>query len=268
MRTALARFLHCIELCDAHGLTRIAIPNRVMAGHCRIYTMEFDAGIAEIEAAYALAVQVGDRHAEMFALESQGLLLTSCDRFVAAEPMYKRSLELAETIGARRFQSINLAGLASCLVARGHLTEARDQIERSLTLSREIGMGFCGLLALAIKSRLLDEAGERERCRTEAETLLAQRVVSHNVINYYRHGIDDALARGEWARALEHATALEAYTQAEPLPYSDLLIARARVLVRLASRPDERAVHGELARLRAEAERVRWPIGWSAAGSR
>jgi ATP/maltotriose-dependent transcriptional regulator MalT len=157
--------------------------------------------------------------------------------------------------------------LASCSVARGQLTEARDRIERSLTLSREIGMGFCGLLALAIKSRLLDDEGERERCRAEAETLLAQRVTSHNVFNHYRHGIEDALVRGEWARALEHATALETYTRPEPLPFSDFLIARARTLVGLVSHPEDRTLHEELSRLRAEAERARWPIDWTTAAA-
>ena len=49
MRTAFERFMQCVAVCDAHGLTRVAIPNRVMAGHCRIYLMEFDAGVADME---------------------------------------------------------------------------------------------------------------------------------------------------------------------------------------------------------------------------
>ncbi len=114
---------------------------------------------------------------------------------------------------------------------------------------------------------MLDDADEREQCRTEAEALLAQGCASHNSILFYRHGIEDALARGEWARGLEHAAALEAYTRAEPLPYSDFLIARARTLVGLASDPDDRALHEEFSRLRAEAERVRWPIGWTTAAA-
>jgi tetratricopeptide (TPR) repeat protein len=268
MLSALARFRQCIEICNAHGLAREEIPNRTMVGHCRLYLMEFDAGIADMEAARTLAVGIGDhKHGEMFALESQGLLLASCERHADAEPVLERSLVLAETIGARRFQALVLAGLAACSLAAGRLTEGRDRIERSLALSREIGMGFCGPMALGVKARLLDNAKERERCRAEAEALIADGCASHNMINYHRHGIEDALARGEFARGLEHVAALEAYTRGEPLPYCDFLIARARVLVGLASRPEDRALLAELARLRAEAERVRWPIGWTMAAS-
>jgi tetratricopeptide (TPR) repeat protein len=267
MKSALARFDQCVELCAAHGLTRVAIPNHVLIGFCRAHLMEFDAGIAQIEAARALAVQVGDRHGEMMSLESQGLLLTFCDRHADGEPLLARGLALAETIGARRFQSIVLGGLAACALAAGRLHDARERIEHALALARETGMGFCGPLVLGIKARMLDDAGEREQCRTEAEALLAQGCASHNSILFYRHGIEDALARGEWARGLEHAAALEAYTRVEPLPYSDFLIARARTLVGLVSRPEDRALHEELSRLRAEAERVRWPIGWTTAAA-
>ncbi len=261
--SALGRFRQCIEICNAHGLAREEIPNRTMVGHCRLYMMEFDAGIADMEAARSLAVEIGDlKHGEMFALESQGLLLASCERHADAEPLLERSLVLAETIGARRFESLVLAALAACSLAAGRLTEGRDRIERSLALSREIGMGFCGPMALGVKARLLVDAQERERCRAEAEALIARGCTSHNLINYHRHGIEDALARGEFARGLEHAAALEVYTRGEPLPYSDFVIARARVLIGLASRPDDPTLREELARLRREAERVRWPIAW------
>ncbi len=148
MRSALACFEQCVELCAAHGLTRVAIPNHVLIGFCRSYLMEFDAGIGHIEAARTLAVQVGDRHAEMMSLESQGLLLTFCDRHADGEPLLARGLALAETIGARRFQSIVLGGLAACALAAGRLHDAREWIERALALARETGMGFCGPLVL------------------------------------------------------------------------------------------------------------------------
>jgi len=39
-------------------------------------------------------------------------------------------------------------------------------------------------------------------------------------------------------------------------------MARGRTLVALAARPDDRALRVWLADLRAEAERLRWHIGW------
>ncbi len=260
--TSLARFRQCLAICDAHGLTRVEIPNRVMVGYCRTFLMEFDAGIADMEAARALAVEVGDRHGEMFTLEGEGSLLVFCDRYADALPVLERAQVLAAAIGARRYESTLLAGLAEGALGLGRTAEARDLIDRALALSRETGMRFYGPLILGIKARLHDDPRERERCRAEAEALLALGCVAHNPIGYYRHSIEDALARGEWPRVLEHAAALEDYTRAEPLPYTDLTIARARVLVGLASHPDDPELHEELGRLRAEADRVRWPIGW------
>ena len=179
--------------------------------------------------------------------------------------MLARGLALAETIGARRFQSIILAGLAD-VRARGRARRAR-RASGSSARSRwrgKPGWAFAGRWCSASRPGCLDDTREREQCRAEAEALLAQGCASHNTIDYHRQGIEDALARGEWARGLEHAAALDAYTRAEPLPYSDFLIARARVLVGLASRPADQGLHDELARLRADAERVRWPIAWPA----
>ena len=264
MKSALARYEHCIELCAAHGMTRVAIPNRVLTGFCRGFLMEFDAGAADIEAAHALALKVGDRHVEMLALESQGMLLTFCDRHAEAEPLLRRAAALAETLGARRFQSIIGAGLAACALAAGRRAEARERIERALDLSRDSGMAFCGPLILGLRTRLQDDEREREQTRAEAEALLARGCASHNAIEYLRHGIEDALARSEWARALAHAAALEAHTRAEPLPYADFAIARARVLAGIAARPGDTALRQQLDRLRAEARRVRWPIPWPA----
>jgi tetratricopeptide (TPR) repeat protein len=264
MRTALARFLRCVALCEANGLTRVAVPNRMMIGHCRMYQMEFDAGIADMEAARSVAVRLGDRHGEMFALESQGMLLVFCNRFADAGPPLERGLALAEAIGARRYQTTILLALAEAAYAFGRAEEAHERIERALAISRQTGMRFCGPLLLGLKARMLDDPRAREQCCAEAEALLAQGCVGHNAIGYYRYGIDDALARGEWSRVLERVDALVDYTRSEPLPYTDLLMARGRTLVALARRPRDATLQAELSRLRADAERVRWPLDWPA----
>ena len=264
MRTAFERFSQCVDLCDAHGLIRIAIPNRAMRGHCRIYRMEFDAGIADMNAAHAHARQVGDRHGEMFALESLGMLQAFCARYAEAEPVLERALGLAEALGARRYQAVLLAVLTETALASGSAAEAWERSERALAIARDSGIRFCGPLVMALRARMQDDAHVRELSRAEAEALIAQGGVGHVSIAYHRLGIEDALARGEWARGLAHAGAIEAYTQAEPLPYTDFLIARARVLVGLAARPADPPLREELARLFAEAERVAWPIAWPA----
>ncbi len=271
MRTARDHFARCVALCDAHGHARIAIANRAMIGHCRVYMAEFDAGLADMQAAGEAARQLGDRHREMFALESVGLLLAACSRYAEARPIHERGLAMAEALGARRYQAVILAHQAEAMLAHGAAADARERLRVALPMAREAGFKFYGPAILGLVACAAVAAEERERCFAEAEATLAAGCMSHNYFFFYRVAIDDAMGRGEWPRALRYAAALADYTRAEPLPYSEFLVARAGTIAALAQRPEDTALRKELARLQAEAERLRWPIAWpewaSAGGS-
>jgi hypothetical protein len=75
-------------------------------------------------------------------------------------------------------------------------------------------------------------AGERERALREGEAWLARGALSHNHFDFRACAIDALLACGDFEGALAHADALESYTAAEPLLWSDLAVERARLLVR------------------------------------
>jgi class 3 adenylate cyclase len=262
MRAACARFVRCVALCDAHGLTRFAIPNRVMIGHCRTYLAEFDAGLADMRAAHAMAVQVGDRHAEMFATQSAGLLLTACSRYAEAAPYQEDALAQAEALGARRYLAVILAHRAESRFMAGDRAEASENLQRALALARETGMGFSGPMILGLLARIADDPAARDRYQAECDALLAAGCVSHSHFQYYRCAIEDALFRGEWQRLLRHAAALAEFTRNERLPYCDFLIARAEALAALAQRPQDGRARAGVERLREQAEKLHWPIGW------
>ncbi|HYR01629.1 MAG TPA: adenylate/guanylate cyclase domain-containing protein [Casimicrobiaceae bacterium] len=262
MRTALARFDECVALCEAHGLVRIAIPNLVMGGFCRMYMNEFDAGIEKMRAGHALACRVGDRHAEMFGLEARGVLLVFRGHYEEAEPVCTRALALAESLGARRYQALLLCVLAETRFVHGDLEGARERNVRALALARDTAMPFCGPLVLALEARMLEAGPERERCRDEVLTMLRQGSLGHSQIGFHRLGIDDALARGEWGRVREHVDTLDAFTRDERLPYVDFLIARGRALAALGENPADRIAYAELERLKREAARIDWRMSW------
>ncbi|MEP6656269.1 MAG: adenylate/guanylate cyclase domain-containing protein [Betaproteobacteria bacterium] len=262
LRTAFARFSRCVALCDAHGYIRIAIPNRVMIGHCRIYLNEFEAGLQDMTVAAAEAVRVGNRHAEMFALQSRGWLLTACSRYAEAEPYQNRARDIAQSLGARRYLAAILAHDAEVLRSRGAVDEARSNLEEALALSRETGIGFCGPMVLGLMALCAVDDQTRQRHAAEAEAVLAAGCISHNYFFYYRYAIEAALDRDDFAAAMHYADALEAYTHAEPLPYSEMLIRRARTLATFKRDPRDPACLAELESLMAETQRLRWPIGW------
>jgi len=262
MLTAFGNFQRCVALCDEHGYTRIAIPNRVMLGHCRTYLNEFDAGLADMLGARDAAIECGNRHAEMFATQSCGLLLTSCARYADAAPYQLRARVLAESLGARRYLAVALAHQGECALALGRAAEAREFLQAGLAIARETGMSFCGLMLLALLARMAEHPAERADFQQEASALLEQGCMAHSHIAYHRLGIDDAIARSDWAKANEHVAALAEFTMREPLPYTDFLMARGRALVALAARPQDTALRADLGRLQAQAEALRWPVGW------
>jgi class 3 adenylate cyclase/predicted ATPase len=262
MRTASEHFRACVALSDQHGFLRVAIANRVMVGHCRLYLNEFDAALADMLASRDAAVRIGDRYGEMIALQSSGLLLTACARYAEAEPYQLQGRALAETLGTKRYLAVLLAHQAESLQARGRLDEAHACLIDALALAREFGMGFCGPMILGLFQRMATDSRSRERYAAEARTLLEQGCVAHSQIAYYRLALEDAIARHEWPRALEYVGAMAAYTRREPLPYTDFLMARGRTLVALAAQPQDPVLRAELAALQAQAKTLRWPIDW------
>ena len=262
VRSACARFDACLALCDAHGLVRIAIPNRVMRGHCRSYLGDFAGARADIAQAATVAARVRNRHAEMFALQSLGILLTSWNKFGEAESSQARAMTIAREIGARRYLPAILAHHAESLFARGERRQAHEQLREAYAIAHEGSMAFAGGMVLGMLMRVVDDPDERAAVAQEGEALLAAGALSHNHVFFRRYGIEEGLAHGDLESVLRHAAALESYTRHEPLPYSDLLIRRARALVAVARAPHDAAARAEVRKLEVEARALDWPLTW------
>jgi len=74
------------------------------------------------------------------------------------------------------------------------------------------------------------DSTERQRLLDEGEAIIRSGSGAHGQLYFYRDAIEATLAASDWAEALRYAQALEEYTHEEPLPWSDLFIARARLL--------------------------------------
>src|SRR5207244_10296616 len=108
MATALRHFTDCVNLCEAHGLTRIAVPNRIMMGVCQIYTCEFDLALNDMRASMEVALRIGDRHAEIMAAISMVSCLTAAGRYPEAEEMQCHSMAIARMLWQQRTENIDL----------------------------------------------------------------------------------------------------------------------------------------------------------------
>ena len=232
MATALSHFADCVDLCDAYDLTRIAVPNRVMMGHCRIYTCEFDLGLSDMRMAREAAVRIGNRHAVMFATHSIEMCLIAAGRYDEAGDVQSKALEQARALKARRYEAMILADSAEVALSRGRRAEALALARKGSEISEETGPGFVGPILYGLLALVEDERSDQEAALAAGEALLSQGAVGHNHIWFRRYAIERALLLEDWNEADRQADALLVRMSAEPLAYASIVAERGRYLVR------------------------------------
>jgi class 3 adenylate cyclase/tetratricopeptide (TPR) repeat protein len=251
MATALRHFAGCLDLCDAHGLTRIAVSNRIMMGHCRIYTCDFDLGLSDMRLGLETAVRIGNRHAEMFATQSFGFCLTAAGRYAEAAEVQPKALEQARALKARRYEAVTLFHSAEVALFNGQKAEALALAREGREISNEVGPGFVGPILYGLLALLEDRKQDQEIALAAGQALLAQGSVGHNHFWFRRYAIERALLFEDWKEADRQSDALLLRMADEPLTYSSLVAERGRMLARRgrgeATEGDEDALKATLA---------------------
>jgi predicted ATPase len=231
MISAQLHYDHCLALSRAHGFDDVLASNLSMRGLTRFYQNDLQAALQNGEEAAALATRVGHRRAELNALcHCTGLIWSELGHVERAHQAFARAIELSRELGSLRFEASAWLFLGKLLAMQGRYDEALPLIERSLAHSRQIGIGYVGPIALGALALVTTDAAAREQALAEAEHVLRTRVSSHNHLYFYRDAMEVSLAIGDHERLARYALALEQYTAAEPLPWSDFFIARARLL--------------------------------------
>jgi tetratricopeptide (TPR) repeat protein len=257
MRTACEHFRNCVSLCQALGLGRIEVANRHMVGWSRMYLNEIDEACEDGQAAAEMAKRVGQNRAEMLARQLTGFMHIEQGQLDLGREETERATALARRLGANNFVAEGLCYLAKVLMAEGRLDDARQHIEEALHIIREVGTTFFGPLILGNAARLTKDPSQRVSLLTEAETILENGCVSHNYFWFYRDAIEAALDIEDWPQVERYAEALELYAHAEPLPWSDLFVARGRALARFGRGERGPELAAELGRLVIATSRAR-----------
>jgi class 3 adenylate cyclase/tetratricopeptide (TPR) repeat protein len=252
MLTALKAFEDCVALCDAHGYGRIALPNRVMIGHCMIYLQRASDAVATVEAARKIALQAENPHAAMFATQSLGVVLINSGQPDEAMKYLPDALAQASALGARRYESNALSQLAECALSQDRRADALQQAQEAVAISRDLGMGFNGPYALAVLARATDDPALRAAALAEGEAVLRKGSVGHNRVWYYRVAGDAHIEAGNWAEAERCADSIQSATSAEPLPLVEFIAARIKTLAAIGRGERGRYLRDEMNRLIAE----------------
>jgi class 3 adenylate cyclase/tetratricopeptide (TPR) repeat protein len=261
MATALQHFSDCVALCDAHELTRIAVPNRVMMGHCRIYTCDFDASLQDMGRALETAVRIGNRHAEMFATQSTGLCLTAAGRYAEAENFQTKALDQARVLKARRYEAVILAQCAEVALFRGLRTEASTLARAGREIAEETGPGFAGPIIYGLLGLVEESSEQQEAALAAGEALLLKGSVGHNHFWFRRYAIERALFLARWDEVDRQAGALLQRVADEPLAYASTVAERGQRLARRGRGSSDEVNEAALAGVLAAAAKADWRIG-------
>jgi len=80
--------------------------------------------------------------------------------------------------------------------------------------------------------------------------------VSHSYFDFYGNAIEAGLQERDWPSVRKYADGLEAYTSGEPLPWTDMLIKRARLLAQVGESSGNQTTLEQLEALRTECRRM------------
>ncbi|MFM0715621.1 adenylate/guanylate cyclase domain-containing protein [Paraburkholderia strydomiana] len=251
MRTAFEHFSRCVTLSREHGLGRIEVANRSMAGFSRIFLNEARAAREDASAAAHAAALVGQPRAQMLC-ETLGVFASyEIGDMKSVLVHLDRELQIIRQLGARRFEAQNIEMRARVLLDSGRRREAAELLREALAICREVGTQFSAPKAVSALSRAVDDDGERRRLLAEGAAMLQCGAVGHNHLWFYRDAIEAMLAAGDPANALRYVCALEDYTRVEPLPWADLFAMRGRALAYAQQDPSGETARRELERARA-----------------
>jgi hypothetical protein len=201
-------------------------------------------------AAIKLATDVGHPRAKLLGLQLAGYVNSQLGELEKSDGLLRRALELAQSMQANNFVAQILRWLAWNALSQGDRPAAKAYAAQAVQVVRKVGMTFTGPAVLAVEAALTDDEATSKALFLEAEDILDSGCVAHNHFWFAQIAISHALHLGAWDRAERYADRLESYTQTEPLPWANFLIAQGRTLAAWGRGERDAGYADELQRLR------------------
>ena len=246
MRSAHRQFHECVALARGHGFGRIEVANLYMVGWTGLHLAEIGTAVAVGHEAIALAERASQPRAELMARTlvawSDGVVR---DRRAEGEEQAELALRLVRALGAKRFEG-QLHGLNAVIaLRRGDRQRAVRLADTGLAVCREHGMGHIGPWLHGVRALAETDPSARRQLLAEGERLLALGCVSDNHLQLPELAIEVFLELGDWDAVQRSCYRIRQYTAAEPLPFSEFMIARGLALLipRQAGQREDRYMH-------------------------
>ena len=161
-----------------------------------------------------------------------------------------------QRIGAKVWEPLVWSNTGLCRLYLGDREAAITAARKGASMAVETSRALLGPWSLGFLALATDDVEESRKALDEGEAMLAERVVGHCHLWFFRYAIETCLNAGEYDKAERYADLLEGFTQVEPLPWSDLFIGRCRALSAYWRNPNDRQNRTRLADLETEIERT------------
>ena len=223
-------YRHCVEESRRIGLGRVEVSNQPMYAHTAFFALDLEGSLAAGHEGVALALEVGQKRAEMIAHHVCIGSLLELGRQGEARAHVERTRVIVRELEAWRFEPENLAFLADVELEDGRPDLARPLVEEGLTIARRTAMAYWGPALLAYNARVTEDADAREAFLAEAETLLAGGVLAHNQLLARRAIIELGWEKANPALMEEQCAKLAHFYADQSAPLSKFVVRRGRVL--------------------------------------
>ena len=261
MLSARDNFASCISLSRLHGFGRIEVANLPMSAFMRYFAGETRAALAEALAAVEMAAKVGHRRAQTIAHHAAYHARYALGEFAAAQTNVDAALDLARQLKARRFEAEALAFGAELHRLAGRRDEAQGAIREALAISAETGMAYFGPVYYGILALIEDDEASRRAALSDGEALLSDNGLAHNHMLFRKDAIEALIMLHDWNEVERHAAALEDFVRQEPLPWTEFIVARARIFAAIGRGDRSKRLNDEMQRLRTEGDQLGIRLG-------
>ena len=254
MISAHQRLSECAGLARQQGFGRIEVANNAQVAHAMVYFRPQREALLLAREAVSAAVWVGHLRAEMNARAAAGRILFALGDFEPCRNEHLKAYDLARRLGALRFEQPCRLFLGRIAHEQGEQQLAVEHLRQAEEVAQRTSLAFHGPMIYGALAFVLDRPDDRRAALAQAESIIGQGCVSHNQLWFYPDAIDVALELFDFDAAERYVSALEDFTRAEPLPWSDFFVARGRALIAIARGPSDPDIRAALQRLLQQGE--------------
>jgi class 3 adenylate cyclase/tetratricopeptide (TPR) repeat protein len=254
MQSAGEQFRKCVDLAVNNGLGRIEVENRHMIASCSHYLISLDRALTEGQEALEAALRASHHRAELCSHSCLSVIQFDRGQLEDVIDHVDRAQQLAISLGARRFEPLNLTFKAKVSRLRGERAAAAKLIDIALTISREVGMAYNGPRVLSELALISQDSSTRWKALEEGEAILRTGCIGSNHLWFYRDAIQVALEERDFEAIGHYVNGLQAYTGSEELPWARFLCEWGRLLNDAAGGSRDPSVGRRLEKLCDQAE--------------